>query len=58
MFKIAAVPFHAWAPDTYQGAPLPVAALLSVASKAAGFAGLIVLLVVGFRAVRRRVGHR
>jgi NADH-quinone oxidoreductase subunit N len=43
-FKIAAVPFHAWAPDTYQGAPLPVAAALSTASKAAGFAGLIVLL--------------
>ncbi|MDQ1747987.1 MAG: NADH-quinone oxidoreductase subunit [Frankiaceae bacterium] len=48
-FKIAAVPFHFWAPDTYQGAPVPVAAFLSVASKAAGFAGLIVLLVVGFR---------
>jgi len=48
-FKVAAVPFHFWAPDTYQGAPVPVAAFLSVASKAAGFAGLIVLLVVGFR---------
>lgn len=43
-FKVAAVPFHAWAPDTYQGAPVPVAAFLSVASKAAGFAGLILLL--------------
>jgi NADH-quinone oxidoreductase subunit N len=48
-FKISAVPFHFWAPDTYQGAPVPVAAFLSVASKAAGFAGLIVLLVQGFR---------
>jgi len=48
-FKVAAVPFHFWAPDTYQGAPVPVAAFLSVASKAAGFAGLIVLLVVGFK---------
>jgi NADH-quinone oxidoreductase subunit N len=48
-FKISAVPFHFWAPDTYQGAPVPVAAFLSVASKAAGFAGLIVLLVHGFR---------
>jgi NADH-quinone oxidoreductase subunit N len=48
-FKVAVVPFHFWAPDTYQGAPVPVAAFLSVASKAAGFAGLIVLLVVGFR---------
>ncbi|WP_049575358.1 NADH-quinone oxidoreductase subunit N [Nonomuraea sp. SBT364] len=44
-FKIAAVPFHAWAADVYQGAPLPVAALLSVISKAAGFAGLILVLV-------------
>ncbi len=48
-FKVSAVPFHAWAPDTYQGAPLPVAAFLSVASKAAGFAGLLIVLLVGFR---------
>ncbi|MER5645362.1 NADH-quinone oxidoreductase subunit N [Streptosporangium sp. NPDC002524] len=45
-FKIAVVPFHAWAGDVYQGAPIPVAALLSVISKAAGFAGLILILVV------------
>lgn len=44
-FKIAAVPFHSWAADVYQGAPLPVAALLSVISKATGFAGLILVLV-------------
>ncbi|MEU0570292.1 NADH-quinone oxidoreductase subunit N [Nonomuraea sp. NPDC005983] len=44
-FKIAAVPFHSWAADVYQGAPIPVAALLSVISKAAGFAGLILILV-------------
>jgi NADH-quinone oxidoreductase subunit N len=44
-FKIAAVPFHAWAADVYQGAPIPVAALLSVISKATGFAGLILILV-------------
>jgi len=36
-FKIAAVPFHMWVPDVYQGAPTPVTALLSVGSKAAGF---------------------
>ena len=47
-FKIAAVPFHFWAPDTYQGAPVPVAAFLSTASKAAGFAGLLVLLLDAF----------
>jgi NADH-quinone oxidoreductase subunit N len=37
-FKIAAAPFHAWAPDVYQGAPTPVAAFLAVVSKGAGFA--------------------
>ncbi len=40
-FKISAVPFHLWAPDVYEGAPLPVAAYLSVVSKTAGFAILI-----------------
>ena len=48
-FKVSAAPFHFWAPDTYQGAPVPVAAFLSVASKAAGFTGLIVVCVVGLR---------
>lgn len=37
-FKIAAVPFHMWAPDVYEGAPTPITAFLSVGSKAAGFA--------------------
>jgi NADH-quinone oxidoreductase subunit N len=46
-FKVAAVPFHFWAPDVYQGAPLPVAAFLSVVSKAAGFAGLAIVLAIG-----------
>ncbi|GII64136.1 NADH-quinone oxidoreductase subunit N [Sphaerisporangium krabiense] len=45
-FKIAAVPFHFWAGDVYQGAPVPVAAFLSVISKAAGFAGLILVLTI------------
>ncbi|HYE78823.1 MAG TPA: NADH-quinone oxidoreductase subunit N, partial [bacterium] len=36
-FKVSAVPFHFWAPDTYEGSPTPVTAFLSVASKAAGF---------------------
>jgi NADH-quinone oxidoreductase subunit N len=47
-FKVAAVPFHFWAPDTYEGAPVPVAAYLSVVSKAAGFVGLALLLTEGF----------
>jgi len=40
-YKISAVPFHFWTPDVYEGAPLPVTAFLSVASKAAGFGMLI-----------------
>jgi len=47
-FKIAAVPFHAWAPDVYQGASVPVASFLAVVSKAAGFAMLFRLFYVGF----------
>ena len=47
-FKVSAVPFHQWAPDTYEGAPTPVTAFLSVASKAAGFVALITLVYVGF----------
>lgn len=48
-FKLAAAPFHFWVPDTYAGAPLPVAAYLSVVGKAAGFSGLILLSVIAFR---------
>ena len=47
-FKISAVPFHFWAPDTYEGAPVPVTAFLAVASKAAGFAGLLQVTFVAF----------
>src|SRR5437588_3808164 len=47
-FKVSAVPFQFWAPDTYEGAPVPVAAFLSVGSKAAGFAGLLQLMFVAF----------
>src|SRR5581483_6171186 len=47
-FKVSAVPFHFWAPDTYEGAPTPVTAFLSVASKAAGFTALLQLVFVGF----------
>ncbi len=45
-FKISMVPFHQWTPDVYEGAPTPIAAFLSVASKAAGFAALVRLLLV------------
>ncbi len=47
-FKVSAVPFHTWAPDTYEGAPTPITAFLSVASKTGGFVALLQLIFVGF----------
>ncbi|MGH9633130.1 MAG: NADH-quinone oxidoreductase subunit N [Bryobacteraceae bacterium] len=52
LFKVAAVPFHMWAPDAYEGAPVPITAYLSVASKAAAFAFLVRLLVGPLASVR------
>ncbi|MCK4857181.1 MAG: NADH-quinone oxidoreductase subunit N [candidate division Zixibacteria bacterium] len=46
-FKLALVPFHMWAPDVYEGAPTPVTAFLSVASKAAGVAALARIFYAG-----------
>jgi len=48
-FKVAAVPFHFWVPDTYVGAPLPVAGYLSVVGKASGLAGLALVTTLAFR---------
>ena len=45
-FKVAAVPFHAWTPDVYQGAPSPVVAWMAAGVKAAGFAAMVRVLVV------------
>jgi len=47
-FKVSAFPFQFWAPDTYEGSPVPVAAFLAVASAVAGFAGLLQLMFVAF----------
>jgi NADH-quinone oxidoreductase subunit N len=47
-FKVAAVPFHFWTPDVYEGAPTPVTAFVSTASKAAGFGMLIRMFLAGF----------
>jgi NADH-quinone oxidoreductase subunit N len=47
-FKVSAVPFHTWAPDTYEGAPTPLTAFLAVASKAAGFVALVSIVIVAF----------
>lgn len=47
-FKIAAVPFHMWVPDVYEGAPTPITAFLSVGSKAAGFALVVRVFTLAF----------
>ena len=51
-FKVAAVPFHQWAPDVYEGAPTPITAYVSVASKTASFALLLRLFLYAFWPVR------
>jgi NADH-quinone oxidoreductase subunit N len=48
-FKVAAAPFHFWAPDVYEGAPAPAAAFIASASKVASFFVFFILIVVGFR---------
>lgn len=48
-FKVAAVPFHMWAPDVYEGAPTPVTGFMAVGVKAAAFLGLLRLVVVGLQ---------
>ncbi|MFZ0730991.1 MAG: NADH-quinone oxidoreductase subunit N [Candidatus Sulfotelmatobacter sp.] len=52
LFKIAAVPFHQWAPDAYEGAPTSITAFMSVAVKAAGWAMLLRILIVGLLPLR------
>ena len=49
-FKVSAVPFHTWAPDTYEGAPTPITAFLAVLSKTAGFVALLELILIAFAA--------
>jgi NADH-quinone oxidoreductase subunit N len=51
-FKIAAVPFHMWAPDVYEGSPTPITAFLSVGSKAAAFAMLLRIVFEGLVPVK------
>ncbi|WP_345701871.1 NADH-quinone oxidoreductase subunit N [Kitasatospora terrestris] len=55
-FKVAAVPFHFWVPDTYTGAPLPVAGYLSVVGKASGLAGLALVTTLAFHPYGRTWG--
>lgn len=51
-FKVAAVPFHFWCPDVYEGAPTPITAFLSVGPKAAGFVALMRILFIGLLGVK------
>lgn len=52
-FKASLVPFHQWAPDVYEGAPTPITAFLSTASKATGFAIMVRVLTVGLPMFQR-----
>jgi NADH-quinone oxidoreductase subunit N len=56
VFKVAAVPFHAWAPAAYDGAPVPVAAYLSTASKLGGVVAVVYVVVLGLRPALDVVG--
>jgi NADH-quinone oxidoreductase subunit N len=49
-FKVAAVPFHTWTPDVYQGAPTPITGFMAATAKAAGFAGLLRVFFSAFHA--------
>lgn len=51
-FKVAAVPFHAWTPDVYEGSPSPMVAYMASAVKAAGFAGMIRVFLFAFAGYR------
>src|SRR3954453_22167190 len=51
-FKVAAVPFHTWTPDVYQGSPTPATGFMAAAAKAAGFAGLLRVFVATFSTLR------
>jgi len=51
-FKVAAVPFHMWTPDVYQGSPTPVTAFMAAAAKAAGFAALLRIMLSAFGSQR------
>ncbi len=52
LFKVAAVPFHSWTPDVYQGAPTPVTGFMAAATKIAAFGAILRLVYVGLEANR------
>ncbi len=51
-FKVAAVPFHSWAPDVYQGAPSPISGFMAAAAKVAAFAGMLRVFMTAFASLR------
>jgi NADH-quinone oxidoreductase subunit N len=55
-FKVAAVPFHMWTPDVYEGAPTPVTAFMSVGAKAGGFAALLRVMTLALPALHMDAG--
>lgn len=55
-FKVAAAPFHLWAPDTYQGAPIPSAAFIASGSKVASFVVLAKIVLIGFGPLQGNAG--
>ncbi|MGI5246516.1 NADH-quinone oxidoreductase subunit NuoN [Dactylosporangium sp. CA-139066] len=55
LFKAAAVPFHVWTPDVYQGAPTPITALMAACTKVAAFGGLLRLAYVGFEGTKTTI---
>ena len=58
LFKAAAVPFHVWTPDVYQGAPTPITAFMAACTKVAAFGGLLRVVYVGFERTAWRVAGR
>ncbi len=54
-FKVAAVPFHMWTPDVYEGAPSPLTSFMAVGAKVAGFAALLRVLVLAFPTLGSRL---
>src|SRR5690606_27419804 len=52
LFKVAAVPFHAWTPDVYQGAPTPVTGFMAACTKVAAFGAMLRVFYVAFEAAR------
>ncbi len=54
-FKVAAVPFHMWAPDAYEGAPTPASGFMSAVSKSAAFGAFVLVFIFGFNGTNEQV---